>query len=174
MGRYYNCDSGRSGKFMFAVQNSDDPEFLGMSEDTSTIHYYASEDDVDKITERLNEQYDILTVPKEDRIYVYPKGEDGNDDIAAYDEWEKRVLYSKVWRDVKTSDLDEEEKEKEKEGGEKNKNDIAMRWSSEKGDNYVAIERPGGTTLALARIRLALTILSDIKDEGYCSLEAET
>lgn len=160
MGRYYDTSTGRNGKFMFAVQNSDDPEYMGMGEDPTYIHYYADESDVDKITKRLNEQYEILGIGKDNRLYDMPRKEDGTDNHEAYDKWETKYLHDKVWRAEKFDGLNDEDKKK-------------MHWASDKGDEYVGVEIGEGKCLALARIRLAIKILSDIKDEGYCSLDAE-
>ena len=154
MGRYFFTDNGREGKFMFGVQPSDDPQYMGMTEDNSHIQYYASEDDVPEITRRLDEQYDILGVPKEERLYTYKNYDE-------YDKYENEVLKEKVWTTVKEDDK-EAMKEHEKEA----------RWASDK-EGYVMFERSKDMCLALARIRLATTVLSDIKDSGYCSLDAE-
>ena len=160
MGRYYDTSTGRNGKFMFAVQNSDDPEYMGMGEDPTYIHYYASDQDKDKITKRLDEQYDILGIDKKNRLYDMPRKDDGSDDFEAYDKWEEKYLHDKVWKYVKHSEQSDEDKKK-------------ITWSSNKGSEYVGIEIESGRCLALARIRLAIKILSDINDEGYCSLDAE-
>lgn len=155
MGRYYNTNTGRTGKFMFGVQNSDDPEYMGMSEDPSYIQYYASQDDEPKIRKKLDEQYDILGVPNDKRMYTYG-------DYGEYDKYENSELADRVWVTVNVNDKDELAKY-----------DGQTRWASDKGNDYVCFER-SGMALVLARIRLGTTILSDIKDEGYCSLEAET
>lgn len=154
MGRYYNTNSGREGKFMFGVQPSDDPGEMGMREqDPTMITYYADDNDVELIKENLDKQYEVLGVPKADRIY-YCKT---NKEMADY---EDKTLRSSVWVDVREDD-EVEMKKHEKD----------TRWYCPK-DGYVSFEIPG-KALALARVRLALIILSDIKDEGYCSLDAE-
>lgn len=153
MGRYYKTDTGREGKFMFGIQPSSDPETMGMSEDPSYIQYYADDSDEPMVRERLDRQYDLLEIPKDKRIY-YMK------DWGEYDKYEKEVLNDKVW--IKCKVGSEEDK---KHNGE-------MRWAGDN-DNEVWYQR-NGRALILARIRLGLVILSDIKDEGYCSLEAET
>ena len=72
MGRYYETNTGRRGKFMFGVQSSDDPGYMGMNEqDRSYIDYYADRDDEQKIRNKLDEQYDILGMPKGKRLYTY-------------------------------------------------------------------------------------------------------
>lgn len=155
MGRYYMTDNGREGKFMFAVQSSDDPEYLGMHEqERASIDYYADEDDVPDIRKKLDEQYDKLGVPTENRIY-YCK------DYKEMDEYEDKYLHDKVFVSVSHEDKDAM-KEHEGETG----------WASRKGNDYTDYEIRGNA-IALARIRLALNILSDIKDGGSCYLNAE-
>lgn len=153
MGRYYHTDNGREGKFMFGVQSSNDPEYMGMSEDPTFIQYYASKDDEPKIKAKLDEQYDILGVPIEKRMY-YAK------DLETYDRYENEELEDKVW--VKVKDGSEEEKQF----------NGKTKWYCED-EGYTLYEREN-MALVLARIRLGVNILSDIKEKGYCSLEAET
>lgn len=154
MGRYYQTDHGREGKFMFGVQPSDDPQVMGMHEqDPTSVYYYADTDDEETIKASLDAQYDILGVPKEERIYYCKDAKE------AY-EYEKRVLEDKVW--VSVADDDKETLEKYKD---------EVKWASDK-EGYTNFEIKGHA-LVLARIRLGLDILSDIKDEGFCSLEAE-
>ena len=153
IGRYYYTDSGREGKFMFGVQPSDDPQYMGMSEDPSYIEYYADDNDEPKIREQLDKQYDILGVPKDKRIYYAKTPED-------YDKFERDELEDKVWVKVK----DGSEEEKKFEGKTK-------WWCEDKG--YTMYEREN-MALVLARIRLGINILSDIKDDGSCYLRAET
>lgn len=154
MGRYYNTNSGREGKFMFGVQPSDDAGHMGMHEQEPTsITYYADEDDVEKIKRRLDRQYDYLGVPQEDRLY-YCK-----DDKEMMD-YEDKVLHDKVFETVE--DTPETRKRFSRE----------TPWASDK-EGYLDFEIGQGRCLALARIRLALVILSDIKEHGYCELDAE-
>ena len=153
MGRYYYTDNGREGKFMFGVQPSDDPELMGMREDNSRITYYADEDDKETIEKKLDEQYDLLGIPKKDRLYFYENDEE-------YDKYEREVLDDKAW--VKVKDDSKE--------AEKYKNEVKW-YCEDKG--YTKYERKG-MAIVLARIRLGTTILSDINEKGYCSLEAET
>lgn len=154
MGRYYNTDSGRGGKFMFGVQPSDDAGHMGMHEQEPTsITYYAEEEDVPKIKRRLDKQYDYLGVSLKDRIY-YCK-----DDKEMID-YENRILHDKVFETV------EDTPEARKRFGKE------VPWASDR-EGYLDFEIGQGKCLALARIRLALVILSDIKDNGYCELDAE-
>lgn len=152
MGRYYHTDSGREGKFMFGVQPSTDPEEMGMSEDPTYIRYYASDEDEPKVRERLDRQYDLLEIPNDKRMYYIKDWEE-------YDKYEKEVLDDRVW--IKCKVGSEEDKKHEGE----------TKWAGDSNDE-VMYERKG-MALVLARIRLGLIILSDIKDEGYCELNAE-
>ena len=152
MGRYYNTSSGREGKFMFGVQPSDDPEFFGMC--AGSVQYYADESNEPEIKKKLDELYDELEVPKDKRIYYFKEYED-------LDKFENEYLYPKCFVSVKNDD----EKEKEKHKGE-------GAWASYKGDEYTDYQI-GNRALTLARIRLGLTVLSDIKDDGFCDLDAE-
>lgn len=155
MGRYYETNGGRGGKFMFGVQSSDDPEYMGMHEqEPATVDYYADKDDIERIKNKLVEQYDILGVPKDQRKY-YCK------DCKEMAKYENEVLHDKVFVTVNVKD---EQAMKQYEGKD--------RWCSEKGDDYIDYEI-NNNALVLARIRLALDILSDIKDDGYCLLTAE-
>lgn len=96
MGRYYYCNSGREGKFWFAVQPSTDPkDIYGMNEvsieeggeeegdgyGTSWVDYEGY--DSQRIKRRLDKQFDILGVPKEERKYKL-------DDVGSY-----------VWNDLR-------------------------------------------------------------------------
>lgn len=155
MGRYYDTDGGRQGKFMFGVQPSDDPGYMGMHEqEPTTVEYYADEDDVEKITKKLDEQYDIIGIPKNERLY-YCK------DWQEMDKYEREVLHDKIFITVYAKD----ETAIKAHGGE-------TRWASGKGNDYVDFEIKG-MPIVLARIRLGLDILSDIKDNGFCALNAE-
>lgn len=155
MGRYYQTDNGRGGKFMFGVQSSTDPQYMGMTEqEQCSIDYYADKDNEPKIKRMLDKQYDILGVPEDKRIY-YTDAE-----WKDYDKFEKQYLRHKVFVSVKEDDETEMAKHK----GE-------TRWSDDK-QGYVSFEIKG-MPVVLARIRLGLTILSDIKDTGECWLNAE-
>ena len=152
MGRYYNTSSGREGKFMFGVQSSTDAEYFGLQ--PCAIQYYASDNDVPKITEELDKLYDELDVPMEARLYYYKEYEDLSD-------FENKHLYPKCFESVN---------EEDEEGLKAHKGE--NRWGSYKGMGWVDFEIKG-RAIVLARIRLALTILSDIQDDGYCDLNAE-
>jgi len=66
MGRYYNTDTGGSGKFCFALQSSNTPELFGMREDTGSIRYYIDESDFN--IELLKELAKKLNVTTEDAL----------------------------------------------------------------------------------------------------------
>ena len=156
MGRYYNTNTGRDGKFMFAVQPSSDPEVMGMHEQGATyINYYAEKSDENNIKENLEKEYDALEIPKEDRIYYIELN--GQEKYAKY---EREHFFDKVFIYVKKDD---------KEALEKYKGMIPYVSDRDEYECFGTNEK----VLHLARIRLALIILSDIKDDGYCELEAE-
>ena len=105
------------------------------------------------LTKKLYKEYDKLGVPKEQRIYSYDKYEEAI-------KFEEDVLTDRVFIHVKADDT-----EARKKYGN-------ITWCSSKGNDYVEYEKEG-MAICLARVRLALDILSDIKKTGYCSLEAE-
>lgn len=145
MGRYFNTNTGRGGKFGFACQSSTDPkDYFGMEEEEPTsITYYADESDVDSIKAKLDALYDEAKVPQEERAYEL----DGSD----HEYQTFHNAYHKYFFET-----------------------------CERGEGNFAGEN--GTTerevftdahLCQSRLWLGLTILTDIKDEGYCSLDAE-
>lgn len=142
MGRYYNTNTGRGGKFGFGCQSSTDPQdYFGMSEG-STITYKAYDDDMDEIKNKLDEIYDKAKVPQEERIYKLEGGISKE-----YDNYHKR--YHKYFFEPRENggfagDNGTTEGEKFNE---------AYLWSS--------------------RLWLGLIILTDLKEDGYCELEAE-
>lgn len=163
MGRYYNTSTGREGKFMFATQESTDPDYMGMHENQNYLDYYADEDDVETIKAKLDEQYDLLGLPKEKRLYRLPKAELANE-WKAQDKWEKENLHDLIFESFHKKDMEE---------AHKKYGDKAVHWASDKGDDYTDFERNPGLALALARVRLGLTILTDIEEDGCCELRAE-
>ena len=142
IGRYYNTNTGRSGKFGFGCQSSTDPQdYFGMSEG-SRIIYMADEDDTDKIKSKLDKIYDRAHVPQDKRIYKLEGGS-----TKEYDDFHNRY-----------HDYFFEPREHGGFAGdngttEGEKFDEAYLWSS--------------------RLWLGLVILSDLKEDGYCELEAE-
>lgn len=157
MGRYYSTETGRDGKFGFAKQSSTDPgDFFGMKEqEPNQITYYADKDDEEDIKAKVDSLYDELEVPAEERIYYKEVGSN-NDELA---DLLQKYGYRKVHRnEVKRFD----EIEGYKHG---------PYYCPE--EHYVFIETKQGAGLAMCRIRLGVTILSDLKDEGFCELYAE-
>lgn len=69
MGRYWNTETGRYGKFAFGEQKTTDPEIFGMERDDSVIYYVMDCSDADKVKAELKKQYDILKVPEKERIW---------------------------------------------------------------------------------------------------------
>lgn len=139
---------------MFGVQPSDDPQYMGMRENPAYIQYYASDEDEPEVRKRLDEQYDILGVDKDKRVY-YMK------DWDEFNKFEKKVLDDKIWIKVNRNDKETLDKYKGQ-----------TTWAGDS-DDEVMFERKN-RALVLARIRLGVVILSDIKDQGYCQMEAET
>lgn len=135
---------------MVARQPSDAPERLGMREQVpSTISYYADEDDKAAIKEELDKRYDLLGVPAGARLYRLTSDE-------AYQNWKKENLDPLVWEEVKEDEAPQE---------------ASKFWTPKEG--YVLIEKSREKAIASADIYLALAILTDIEEQGYCSLEAE-
>lgn len=140
---------------MFGIQPSFDPEYMGMTEDEpENILYYADEEDEPLIRAKVDEQYDLLKIPKRKRRYYFENEKD-------YGEYETSVLGKKVWLKVRA---------KNKRRLKKHKDEI--HWAGDNNDEVLFQKR--NRAIALARIRLGVVILSDIKDTGECSLEAET
>ena len=143
MGRYYQTNN-HEGKFGFAVQDSNDPEIFGMTEDQSVIHYYMSSDKKDKVKKVLDEQYDILGINKKDRVYVYDA--DKIDHVLG-------ISHDKNYHDYN--------KAKDKE--------IPVAFN----DGRVMVANNKDIELAEYRVLLGTKIMYDLENDGYCSLEAE-
>tara|TARA_R110000824_G_scaffold78892_1_gene198866 strand:+ start:206 stop:577 length:372 start_codon:yes stop_codon:yes gene_type:complete len=58
MGRYYNGDI--EGKFMFAVQSSDDADFFGVQGQEAYLHYYFDKDHMTTIDKGIKTCTDTL------------------------------------------------------------------------------------------------------------------
>ena len=148
MGRYYRTESGHCGKFLVALQNSDDPGTLGMVEqDQQTINYYADDNHLDDITDALDKEYDVLHVDEKDRKYDIPQKNREIEGVKAFtldtDDFNKRLYaYTDMLKDKYLQPSEDKLTEDRQ-------------------------------YLALGRIELALRIISDIKQEGYCALEAD-
>lgn len=157
MGRYWDSDGGRRGKFSLGKQPSTDPgDFFGMKElEPNEITYTAEKGDADMIREKVDELYDKLDVPKSERMY-YVKKEDTKDEF--HDRIQKYV-YRKVNRkEIERYDKVDGFKHDGFYCGEKHK---------------VYIEKVKDSALCYNRLWLGLSILSDLEDEGYCELRAE-
>lgn len=159
MGRYYSTQTGKEGKFWFAVQPSDDPktvyhmgeiepddEWDEESEYSDSYTDYESAD-AEKIKKHLDEQYDILGVPKEERKY----------------KCENEGEY--VWHDLVKYYLTEKEPPK----------DEAYKVCG----YYMGDDKPtmypisSAKELAASRVQLGLVIYNTILTEGICMLNAE-
>lgn len=160
MGRYYSVQTGKEGKFWFAVQPSDDPKTVyhmgeiepddewdeesGYSD--SYTDYESS--DAKKIKKHLDEQYDILGVPKGERKY----------------KCENEGKY--VWEDLVKYYLTEKEPQKDAMGH------MACGY-------YMGDDKPtmypisSEKELAASRVQLGLVIYNTILTEGICMLNAE-
>lgn len=157
MGRYYNTASGRGGKFGFGKQPSTDPsDFFGMHEcEPAEITYTADKDDEEEIKKKVDELYEEIGVPEEERIY-YQKGPENQDTLGD-------LLEKYVYRKVNRKEVERYDKI------DGFKHDTF--YCNE--EHKVFIEKIEGASLIACRIRLGVTVLSDIKDEGYCELNAE-
>lgn len=168
MGRYYNFDSGREGKFAFGVQSSTDPgDVFGMEEaGSSTIEYYMKNDEEHKqmVKDKINEQYEILGVPASERRYEFKDDDDKHEYLGNI--WDKYcvkiVPTESLAKGQMPYALTELQEAKLKAEG-KNPRD------------YSAINN-GSMPLADARVRLGLNILAEMEEqaeEDYINMTAE-
>lgn len=157
MGRYYQNQFGEEGKFWFGVQPSDDPEtiFGGMdvtskSGNDGFDECYADYDIYDEefVKKALDEQYDILEVPKAERKYYLPDAE--------------RTDY--VWGTLFDYIFTYEKPE--------NFNGIPY-GSYTDGVEKTYYPKDERKTLAASRVALGLFILSTIERDGSCQLTAD-
>ena len=160
MGRYYSVQTGKEGKFWFAVQPSDDPKTVyhmgeiepddEWDEESGYSDSYTDYEsaDAEKIKKHLDEQYDILGVPKEERKY----------------RCENEGEY--VWEDLAKYYLTEKEPPKDAMGH------MACGY-------YMGDDKPtmypisSEKELAASRVQLGLVIYNTILTEGICMLNAE-
>ena len=160
MGRYYSVQTGKEGKFWFAVQPSDDPRTVyhmgeiepddEWDEESGYSDSYTDYEsaDAEKIKKHLDEQYDILGVPKEERKY----------------KCENEGHY--VWEDLAKYYLTEKEPPKDAMGH------MACGY-------YMGDDKPtmypisSEKELAASRVQLGLVIYNTILTEGICMLNAE-
>lgn len=160
MGRYYNTQTGKEGKFWFAVQPSDDPKTIyhmdeiepddEWNEESGYSENYADfeSDDAESIKKHLDEQYDILGVPKDERKY----------------ECEKEGEY--VWEDLAKYYLTEQEPPKDAMG-----HSACGYYMGEGKPTMYPISKD--KELAASRVQLGLVIYNTILTEGECLLTAE-
>lgn len=149
MGRYWNSNN-HSGKFGFAVQNSSDPEIFGMQEQEPTsITYYLDDSDEarEDIKKVLDEQYNILKIKPEDRIYEIKDEQEIWDLLDKYHEENFRP-YDK----------------------ERDKDQIPY---ADKKYKQGVVPVISAIPLAECRVSLGLKIMDDLMKDGYCELEAE-
>lgn len=157
MGRYYHNQFGEEGKFWFAVQPSGDPatvfggtDVTDESGEEGFDESYADYDisDGDFVRKKLDEQYDILGVPQDERRY----------NVAV----DKRGSY--LWNDLFNYIFTYEKP--------KNFDDIPYGdFKNGEHRTYYALSKE--KELAASRIDLGLFILSTINRDGTCSLTAE-
>ena len=145
MGRYYNTNSGRSGKFGFGCQSSSDPQdFFGMKDqEPNTITYWADNEDYDYIKGKLDEVYNEAKVPQGERIYELYGGEN------EYQEFHNK-FHKYFFETCKAG-----------EGNFAGENNTTER------------EVFANAHLAQSRLWLGLVILTDLLEDGYCELDAE-
>lgn len=159
MGRYYFCNSGREGKFWFAVQPSTDPkDIYGMNEIPADDMEYEEDNgygecfvdyeayDAERIKKRLDKQYDILGVPQEERKYEM-------EDVGDY-----------VWHTLQKYYLTEKQTKD---------NDGNINIGYAMGDDSTLYPISKEKELAASRVQLGLNIYNEIKQLGYCSMTAD-
>ena len=156
MGRYYESETGRSGKFALGKQPSADPgDFFGMEEmQPNEIIYTLEKDNYDMVKKKVDGLYDKLKIPKEERIYYLKKDEEDKLGDLLWKYAYKKVNNAEVKRYNKIDGFEHQTYYCE----EKNKTIIDM------------FEDAG---LCCSRVRLGLVILSDLQDDDYCELRAE-
>lgn len=163
MGRYYYTDTGKEGKFWFAVQPSTDPhDIFGMDEtEPEDIEEEEEEnyrecykdywtDDDEYVRKKLDEQYDLLGVPKDERKY-----EMDYNDIGTY-----------VWDTLRKYYLTTEEPKPDAQGH----TECGYHMGDNEPTHYpISKEKE----LAASRVDLGLIIYNEIKQLGYCGMNAE-
>lgn len=156
MGRYYESETGRSGKFALCRQQSTDPgNFFGMEEmQPNEITYTLDKDNYDMVKKKVDSLYDQLKIPKEERIYYLKK--DNEDELGD-------LLEKYAYRKVNNAEI----KRYNKIDGFEHQ----TYYCEEK--NKTIIDVLEGAGLCCSRVRLGLVILSDLQDDGYCELRAE-
>ena len=157
MGRYYESETGRNGKFALCRQPSTDPsDFFGMEEmQPNEITYTLEKDNYDMVKKKVDMLYDQLKVPKEERIY-YMKKEGGEEKLLdLFDKYAyKKVNNAEIKRYNKLDGFEHQ-----------------TYYCEEK--NKTIIDMFEDAALCCSRVRLGLVILSDLQDDDYCELRAE-
>lgn len=157
MGRYYSNQFGEEGKFWFGVQPSDDPATVfGATDvtdesgeegfDESYVDYDISDDEF--VRKKIDEQYDILEVPKDKRRYEVPIG--------------KRVPY--IWDELFDYIFTYEEPKDEH---------VVPYGDMKAGKHITYYPLSKKKELAASRLDLGLFIYDTIKRDGTCQITAE-
>lgn len=157
MGRFYESETGRSGKFTLCRQPSTDPgDFFGMEEmQPNEITYTMEKDNYDMVKEKVDSLYDQLKVPNEKRIYYLKKDDEEKKLLDLFDKYAyKKVNNAEVKRYNKIDGFEHQ-----------------TYYCEEK--NKTIIDVIEDSALYCSRVRLGLVILSDLQDDGYCELRAE-
>lgn len=158
MGRYFQTETGRDGKFGFGSQPSTDPgDFFEMEEqEPNEITYTLDKNNYDMVKEKVDELYDKLNVPAEERIYYLKKEREKEDKLGdllekyAY----KKVNNAEVKRYNKIDGFEH-----------------STYYNEEKHKTFIDVFEGAG--LCCSRVKLGLVILSDLQDDGFCELTAE-
>lgn len=158
MGRYFTTETGRDGKFGFGSQPSTDPgDFFDMEEqEPCEIVYVIGKDKYDMVKEKVDGLYDRLKVPTEERIYYLKKEREEEDKLG-------NLLEKYAYKKVNNAEV---KRYNRIDGFEH-----VTYYSEEK--NKTLIDTFEGAGLCCSRVRLGLTILSDLQDDGICELTAE-
>ena len=96
MGRYYEGDI--EGKFMFAVQSSDDGEFFGAQEETNYVHYWI--DDVSTVDEGIDKCLKVLG-DNDSRIIEFFAQNNGYNEEMIVTYWKEEYQLEITLEDVK-------------------------------------------------------------------------
>lgn len=158
MGRYFQTETGRDGKFGFGSQPSTDPgDFFEMDEqEPSEIVYALDKNNYDMVKEKVDGLYDKLKVPAEERIYYLKKEKEKEDKLGD-------LLEKYAYKKVNNAEV----KRYDRIDGFEHR----TYYNEEKHRTFIdAFE---GAGLCCSRVRLGLVILSDLQDDGFCELRAE-
>ncbi len=158
MGRYYQTETGRDGKFGFGSQPSTDPgDFFEMEEqEPSEITYTLDKNNYDMVKEKVDGLYDKLKVPTEERIYYLRKEREKEDKLGD-------LLEKYAYKKVNNAEV---KRYNRIDGFEH-----VTSYNEEKHKTFIDVFKGAG--LCCSRVRLGLVILSDLQDDGFCELTAE-